>query len=142
MENERKERVKHAITRYGISFAIGMAIAVLVAKGRGWNAGNAAYLNARYASDGLFVACIVFLGIGSLVWVSSTGFFDIFRYGFRSLLVLFTPLRKPEENGSYYEYKAEREAKRAKPSWFMLIVGAVFLLLSFLCLYLYYHLPQ
>ncbi len=68
--------------------------------------------NVRCWSDALFIPAVVWVSIGGLVWVSTTGFFDIFRYGFSSLLVLFTPFKNPRDHKKFYEYKLEREEKR------------------------------
>lgn len=113
-------------------------IAFLIAAGRGFSLEQPLQLNARYLSDGLFAVGFLLTGMGALVWVSTTGFFDIMTYGVKSLLVLFTPLKKASEHPSYYDYKMERESRRGRPSYAMLAVGLVFLALSIACLGIYY----
>ena len=71
---------------------------------------------------------------------TKTDFFDIFSYGFHSLLMLFTPLRKPGDVKRFYEYKQERRTKRGPARGFLLWAGGVCLALSLLCLGLYYYL--
>ena len=73
-------------------------------------------------------------GLGLLLAIAGTGFFDIFSYGAHSLLVLFTPFRKPEKHQKYYEYKLMKDARRQKPKPRTLILGACFLLLATVCL--------
>ncbi len=133
---------KKTLISYGVQFVIAALIAYLVAEAQGLRIGQEAYLVCRYLSDGLFVSALVFVSFGALMWISTTGFFDIFSYAFNSLLVLFTPLKKPSEQKHYYEYKSEREAKRqGKPvTHTVLITGLIFLALSLLALMLYYKL--
>ncbi len=127
---------------YAIQAAIAAVIAILSAKAFGfsWEADLAWQF--RNASDGLFVAALLFIGFGLLMWVSTTGFFDMFSYGFSSLLVLFTALKDPKEHKHFYEYKMEKEAKREGKGWqkSVLYIGLICLALSVLCLGLYYYL--
>ena len=141
-KKKRKKGLGGTLAQYLSTLFIGAVIGVAVARARGLAGGQAAYLNARYLSDGFFVAGLILTGIGGLVWISTTGFFDIFGYAFRSLVVLFTALRKPQEHKQYYDYKNERAAHRGKPLFFLLAVGVLFLLLSALCLGLYYNMPS
>lgn len=66
----------------------------------------------RCWSDALFIPAVLWLGMGGMMWVATTDFFDIFRYAFSSLLVLFSPLKNPKEHKHFYEYKLERAEKR------------------------------
>ncbi len=66
----------------------------------------------RCVHDALFSAALIWLGFGGIMWVATTDFFDIFRYGFSSLLVLFTPFKSPKDHKKFYEYKQERAEKR------------------------------
>lgn len=126
------------LLRYGITAAVGLVISALTA----WRQGFAWTLpfaqNARYLSDGCFVAAILLVGVGALTWISCTGFFDIFSYAVKSLLVLFTSLRKPKDQIGFYEYKLLKEEKRGAAPRFILYVGLLFTGLSVLFLALYY----
>ena len=132
----RKNLIKWLIT-----LVIGLVLSGLVAVWRGFTLTAPAALMARTLSDGFFVAGLLFTGLGALVWVSSTGFFDMFSYGIHSLLVLFTALRRPEDHVSFYDYKLAKEAKRGKPMRHILVIGLALVALSAACLYLYYQLP-
>ena len=66
----------------------------------------------RCWSDALFIPAVLWLGMGGMMWVATTDFFDIFQYAFSSLLVLFSPLKNPKEHKHFYEYKLERAEKR------------------------------
>lgn len=112
----------------------GVIIFAPVAMSRGLDFNLPFSANATVLSDAAFTAGLLLTGIGSLIWVSCTGFFDIFAYGFHSLLVLFSPLRDPVKHQKYYDYRLSREEKRKKPEYAPLIVGGSFLILSALLL--------
>ncbi len=67
---------------------------------------------ARIICDAFFVPAVFIGGIGLLMAISETGFFDIISYGFKSLIRLFTPYDKRVGRGGYYEYKVDMEEKR------------------------------
>ncbi len=113
------------------SFLSGLIVSLAVARGRGLGSGQSPAMNARWLSDGFFVAAVMEVGLGALILISSsTDFFDMISYGFRSLLVLFTPFRKPEDQKSYYEFKLERQKKRVGPKWHLFISGVLLLALA------------
>ena len=91
----------------------------------------------RYWSDGCFVAAVLIGGIGALTWISTTGLFDIFKYGFSSVITLFTPFRKPKDQMSFYDYKTYQAEKRRPARFELLAVGVFFLALSILLLMAY-----
>lgn len=127
------------LTRFGLAFFVGAAMACGVALYRGLSIETAAHLNARYLCDGFFVAGLVLSGIGGLTAIATTGVLDIMGYGFHSLLVLFTPFRSPKGHESFYEYKQEKEKRRRKPGYTLLIAGLTFFALSLVALTLYYR---
>ncbi len=83
-------------------------------------------------SDALFIASILYIGMGALVWISLSGIFDIFGFGFKSLKYLFTPMKKDPSEGGYYEYVLEKREKRKgkTPPYHILIVGLIVLALA------------
>ncbi len=129
--------VQRALLRYGVTAVIGLIIAIPLAFSRGFAPGQAFALNARYLSDGFFVSGVLLTGIGAMSWIATTGFFDIFSYGMRSLLVLFTALVKPKSHKTFYEFKLERDEKRKAGSYFILIVGLAFIALAFIFVTIY-----
>ena len=133
---------KKTLISIAVQMGIALLIAIPVALNQGLSMEGAAHLNCRWLSDGFFVSAVIFVGMGGLLWVSTTGFFDIFSYAFQSLLVLFSPLKKGKEFPHYYDYKCEKDAKReGKPiSHTVLVVGLICLAASLICLALYYSL--
>ena len=121
-----------------LRIAVGVVLSLLIARTRGLSLQHPFALNARYLSDGFFVVGMVMTGIGTLMWVSTTGFFDMMSYGVRSLLVLFSPLKKPSEHQSFYDYKVARDEKRGKVRYGLLLTGIGHILMSLLLLGIYY----
>lgn len=136
-----KDKTKKWLARAPV-MVVSLAVSGLIAAYRGFRFGLPAYLNARYLSDGLFVGGFLLACFGALILVStSTDFFDIFRYGFKSLLVLFTALKNPKDHPNYHEYKQQRAESRKKGNAFLLFAGLCLIGASVLCLLLYYSLP-
>lgn len=133
---------KKTLLSIAVQLITAVIIAVSVAGYQGFALEQELYLNCRYLSDGFFVSAVIFVGLGVLLWISTTGFFDIFSYAFKSLLVLFSPLKKASEHPHYYEYKCEKDAKReGKPiTHTVLVAGLIVLALCLISLALYYHL--
>lgn len=134
-----KSRNAQRWLQYGVSALVGLALSLTVAVSRGLSGSVNLAWNARYLSDGFFVAGLLMTGVGALVLVASTDFFDIFTYGFKSLLVLFTPLKKPREHMTFFDYKQERAGRRGGKQFFLLFTGLAFLLLALACLWVYYN---
>ena len=113
----------------------GLLLAFAIAGSRGLHAASGAV---RWAalSDGCFVSGILETGFGALLRISQTGFFDIFSFAAHSLLVLFTPLRRPEDMPDYLTWRALRAERRPRPGRALLAAGLLFLLASALLLVL------
>ena len=122
---------------YASVAAVGALFAWGAAAARGLKTGVGTAMALRYWSDGCFVAAVLIGGVGAMTWISTTGLFDIFAYGFSSVIVLFTPFRKPRDQKSFYDYKTFREEKRRPARFELLIAGVFFLALSILFLVLY-----
>jgi len=136
-----KEGIKKGLIWGGI--LLGEAIiALLIARYQGFAIGKSFTLNARYLSDGCFVIGFLISGIGALTWISTTGFFDMMSYGVvygvKALVGLFGGSRKPQ-NKDFYTYKLEKDEKRGKPIYSILICGLIFVALSAGFLWIYYR---
>ncbi len=125
-----------------IQLGVSMVIAARVAFSRGLALDATAGANCGCLSDGFFISSVLFIGVGSLMWISNTGFFDILSFGVKSLFIIFNPAKKDEDFPKYYDYKCEQDAKRkGKPiNHTVLIVGLISLALSLLFLVLHYRL--
>ena len=91
--------------------------------------------------DGFTITAFLYLGIGSLLWMSTTGFFDIFGYAFKKGAHALIPGHIHDKIGSYYDYVMDKKTGRKKyTEWSALIVGAGFLLLVIILTIVWYQL--
>lgn len=125
------------LTKYLVTFAVGLLIALLVAIYRGAFEAEEAKQVVRYLCDAFFVATICVGGLGALVFVSSEGAFDMLAYGLRSFFSLFKGTGKRKYD-SYYDYK-QSKAKNKMESGFMLYVGLFFLLVTIVLYIVFYN---
>lgn len=89
--------------------------------------------------DGFTVAAVLYLGIGSLMWISTTGFFDIFGFAFKRGAHAIIPNMFVDAEGGYYEYKMKKAEKRKGfTEHFTLKLGFVFLIISILLTVVWY----
>jgi len=135
-----KEATRNKLIGYAVCIAIALAIALGVAVHQGFDLALGVAANCRYLSDGLFVAGVLFVGLGLLTWVSTTGFFDMFSFAVKRAAEMLMPWVKLKDRPIFYEYKMEKEAKRKKPLTTILFTGVGLVLASLLCLFLYYNL--
>lgn len=68
----------------------------------------------RVFCDAFFIVGMLYFCIGALIWVSTTGFFDIFSYAFRKGAHALIPGRVSDTVGGFYEYKLGKQEKRSK----------------------------
>lgn len=86
--------------------------------------------------DGLFVAAVILLGLGTIKAVGSRGTFDVAGYGLRMAVELAVPALRREEKEDIHQYKKRKEAERKSPAG-LLLAGAVYLVLSLAALAVY-----
>lgn len=129
---------KTSIIKYAVTMLVGAGFAVTTMYSRGLFSEISPQARAMDMSDGFFVAAVILIGFGAILWIATTGFFDIFGYAVRYALHLFVPMLYKDDGKKYYEYHMEKEEKRGKPQYFILICGAVYLIAAVIC-YLVYN---
>ncbi len=125
----KKSRMRRNLSSVGIA----LAIAAVFAYVRGFGFGQPVKTNVSALCDGFFVSGVLVGGVGAMLWVSTTGFFDILAYGIKNLAAL-VPFHHGRKYQHYADYKAEKEAQRPKPQYFLLVIGVGMILLSCLLL--------
>lgn len=127
--------------KYGIQLLSAVLISFLFMLTRGLFEAETLADKVLIICDGFTVTAFGFLGIGALIWVSTTGWFDIFGFAFGKALHVFIPGRIHDSTGSYYDYKMKKAADR-KPfsERSTLIIGFVLLAVSIVLTILWYQL--
>ena len=133
-----KEKTGQKWIAYGVNAIVALVIVSAVSLRQGFSLSQPLRESCRDLSDGFFVAGLMMTGIGVLNLIGSTGFFDIFSYGVRTLLSHFTPQKSGRDFPKYYDYKMERAENRKPPLRATLWVGLICVALSVICVVGYY----
>lgn len=121
-------RKKGLLTSLAVGAVIAAAVCALnVSRDYGWS---------RSMCDGLFVAAVMLLGLGTIRAVCNRGAFDVAGYGLRTAVELAIPALRREEKEDIRQYRERKEAER-KPSTELLLAGAVYFILSLAALAVY-----
>ncbi len=92
-------------------------------------------------ADGFTLVSFLYLGVGALMWVSTTGVFDIFGFAFKKAAHALIPGKDPQKVGKYYEYRlGKKEKQKEFQGGSALAAGAVLLGLSFAATLIWYRL--
>ncbi len=121
------EKKTNKLVKYLTPTSIGVALSLAIMYIRGLFEQTELYYIFMYLSDGFFVTGILYVGFGLLLIAANEGVLDIISYGFKSLLYLFTPIRKDPAQGGYYEYKIRQKEKRKGVPYHILVIGGAFL---------------
>lgn len=98
------------------------------------------YADRVRAIDDIFtVVALLYLCIGALLWVSTTGFFDIFGFAVKRALHAFVPGMIKDTAGDYYEYREGRRLKRRRRSLSSTFFAGLFLLFVSIGLTLWWY---
>lgn len=129
--------------KYVAQLAAGAVMAALVMSWQGvMNAQNTAD-RIKIISDGFAVPGLLYMALGVLILVSTTGFFDLFAYAVRKGAHVLIPGMIKDDLSDYYAYHVgkrelrEKEGTGGKKS--TLLVGVFFVLLSLLFSMLWYR---
>ena len=116
-----------------ILLVVDLAIAGAIAYSRYVNPPIEGGISLYYAlADGFMVVGFLNFGFGALLWISTTGFFDIFGFSFKAILNFFIPRSMMTNKEDFYEYKVKKAEKRKdKPIPFeTLFIGIAMILLA------------
>jgi len=132
------EKLRKNLIKYGISAAACLAFAGFFAYNRGIAEGSMADVY-RILSDAFTVPGLMCVFSGALVWLSGEGALDgvtyVVQYAVKSLL--FMGGRGKRE--TYREYVERRRAKKMGGYGFLLVTGAVSLLVGAVFMVLFYQ---
>ena len=126
-----------------VQLIVGLLIAFLIAYYQGVFAFTKASDIVMAIGDGFTVAAVLYLGMGALMWISTTGFFDIFSYAFKRAARVFIPGLFQDTEARFYEYKVEKMEKRTGFTQHSgLIIGAIFLVISIILTAVWYTIAE
>ena len=130
--------------KYLVWAILGLVICLGVVYGKGLPEQVTAADLVLAIGDGCTVTALCFLSLGLLIWVATTGFFDIFSYAVRKGAHMFIPGLVRDHTGDYYSYKMgrqkDREEKGKKGEKSLLLAGTGFLLVSLVLVAVWYQL--
>lgn len=96
----------------------------------------------KILSNAFFLPGVLFTGIGSLIFVSNFGSFDIFGFGTKLFLIQFGPKHKRDEfrknYPDFYTYYKEKRKEKAQYG-FLIVPGILFILLAVIFTFLFYN---
>ncbi len=125
--------------KYLLQSIIGMIIALSIMYYRGLQTAYDTTEKLLVISDGFALVSFLYIGIGSLIWISMTGIFDIFGYAIRRGAHALMPGRM-YDTGGFYEYKVMKsEHRKQKAEKSTLIIGLAFLLISLVLVAIWYR---
>ena len=136
------ERWKSNLIAAAITLVIATGIMFGVIGGRGIFAGDLQRIDVmRYLSDGFLIAGGVVFCLGLLVWAGSKGAYDGLSYGVSNIINMRWTNNRMDwhKKESFADYRERKKEKRKQTVWIpILIVGAVFMIVSFAFLGVYY----
>ena len=126
-------------TKFVIALVTGLLLAFAAMWVRGLFDAKSADEAVMAVSDGFTVAGLLYLCLGALMWVSTTGFFDIFGYAFKKAAHALVPGMVNDTADNYYDYKMGKQGKRKGFSQHSaLAVGAGFIVISLILTAVWY----
>jgi flagellar basal body-associated protein FliL len=130
MTGQRKKKLPKSFWAWLIQLMVSLLLVGLIVIYRGLP--ETAPDALRAVDDAFTIVALTYLCVGALLWVSTTGFFDIFGFAVKRALHAFVPGLVKDGVGDYYEYREGRRVKRRSRSLkTTFLVGVVLLAVSF-----------
>ena len=125
--------------RYCIAAAIGTGLfLILMFTRNGFSDQESLSDRWHILCDALFVPGALLVSFGLLLFAAGGGVFDMLKFGVtKAYSVIMTKKKRESLPRTFFDYKMEREAKGKVKTGYLLVVGAVFLLLAALALLMY-----
>ena len=126
--------------KYYVKAGVALLLAFLVMILRGLFESGTVADKVMAIGDGFTVVGVLYLGFGALMWIATTGFFDLFSYAAKKAAHAILPGMVQDDVGRFYEYKVDKESKRKGfLEHFTLVIGVVFMLISAVLLFIWYQ---
>jgi hypothetical protein len=123
--------VKKNVIKYAVATGVALALCLLTLWLHGFSLATELVDKYRILADAFTIPGVIILMVGCLVWISTTGFFDILAFAFSNLGARLIPFfGAKSDHESYYDYKMRKDKSRAKGYAFLFVVGAVFVVIA------------
>ncbi len=133
-----REKIISWVKKYAIAFAIlGISSWVILSMREQSKQTEAAVIFLNLA-DAFTIPSVVIVMVGIMVWISTTGFFDILNYGISRAVNTFIPFKRYDDV-KFYDYKMKKAEKRISGYSFLFISGAVYFVPAIIFLILYHQ---
>lgn len=131
--------MKKIFIKYLVTILIGLIVVGAVLLVRDVFSSETAAEAFLHLTDAFFISGVLITSAGALVFTSNHGAWDMLAYGVSSFMDLFRK-REKKKYDSFYDYKESKSDKKFSFG-FLLICGAVFLIVSMIMLYCHYQAP-
>lgn len=131
--------MKDKIIRYSVTMGVGLGLALIVSfsKQLYWQTDVVKIM--RCLCDCFTVPGLLFILFGLLVVCSNGGTFDMLGFGCKKFISLFKSEKKRQENKqNFYEYRQQKQKKK-RSFWYLIICGAVYLVIGIIFLIIFYN---
>lgn len=132
-----REKIISYLKRYIIAFLILGISSILILSLREYSGADAAAVRYLNLADAFTIPSVVMLMVGILVWLSTTGTFDMFSYGLSRAKQSFIPSPQYKDE-KFYDYKMRKEKERAKGYSFLFVSGVIYMIPAVVFNILYY----
>ena len=137
MNDFKKSLVRHLV-KYGVAIGIGAAFVGLIVSLRDFTVMSESEKIKNWA-DAFTIPGVIYVMLGIMVWISTTGFFDMLSYGLSRAGRMFVPFLSAKRNDeTFYDYKVRKNSDRFSGYSFMFIVGAIFIVIGVVFTILFY----
>ncbi len=129
--------------KYLVQTVVAVILSIVIMGFRGaFNAELSQSDRVKGVCDGFSITAMMYICLGILMWVSTTGFFDIFSYAFRKGAHAIIPgMGFDNSLNTYYDYKQDKIEKRnSKPMYSTLVIGIFLLIISGVLVFYWYSL--
>lgn len=130
------EKILSYIKKYLISFVIMGISTLFILNLRGVFADNVTDIF-RHLADSFTIPGVIMLMVGVMVWISTTGSFDMLNYGLLKAKNSLIPSTQYTHE-TFYDYKSRKDGKRIKNYSFLFISGGIYMIPALVFNILYY----
>ena len=123
--------IRKLLMKYGITTVVAAGMTWLILELHGYAEATTLVAKYRILADAFTIPGVLLVMVAALIWISSEGFFDSLGYAARQFGSLFLPMfGKGKKHMTYYDYKMEKEDKRAHGYSFLFFVGFAFVIVA------------